>query len=59
MAADEVFTIPFAVKLDGLNLSTKQYEILFRKKIDDFRLTAGNDTLIATYPRTGKLSTSH
>ena len=54
MTEKQVYTIPFSDNLDGLNLHTEWYKYVFEKRLDDTRLTEGDDILVTTYPRTGK-----
>ena len=44
---------PAPEKVDGLNLFRFRFSIVFKQRIDDFRLKRGDDILVATYPRTG------
>ena len=41
-------------KLDGMILEKTKFQLLFKQRVDDVRLTRGDDTLVATYPRTGQ-----
>ena len=53
MSNPEVYTLPNAQNLDGLNLNKEKYPYLFHNRIDDIRLKKDDNVLLATYPRTG------
>ena len=43
---------------DGLYLERNKFQLLFKQRVDDIRLTRGDDVLVATYPRTGEFKPS-
>ena len=56
MLEEEVYEIPMTEAVDGLNLDRLTFGIVYDdSRIDDTRLERGNDLLVASYPRTGKL----
>ena len=44
---------PVMENIDGLNLPRALFPLVFKQRIDDYRLKREHDILVATYPRTG------
>ena len=49
-----VFIVPTSKKIDGINLPTSIYDVVFKGRLDDRRLDARANILLNTYPRTGE-----